>query len=240
MIRASDLLGLSVVDLVQAEKLGKIEEIILDPDGRRIAAFAVKNGSVPGHRKRLMIPAERVYAIGPAALTLEQVPGLPESPAVEGLPTLSELAGRRVLSRHGKLLGSVCDVLVNEESGQIVGYALDVPNARSGAALFSRGKTLWPDYVRAEAPLRLSRDLVVAPDESLVRGEVTREEMEYRRARGEPAIGWAKAPKLDAPVAPVLVRGPAVAVLPPPDPDRKVDEGPATAPVNQTIDSHAA
>lgn len=236
MIRASDLLGLPVVDLVQAEKLGAVEEIVLDPDGRRIAAFAVKNGSVPGRRKRRLVPAERVYAIGPEALTLEQVGGLPDQPEVDGLPTLSELAGRKVLSRHGKLLGSVCDVLLDEENGQIIGYALDVPHAPSG--LFQHGKTLWPDYVRSEAPLRMSRTLVVTPDEALVRGEVTREEMEYRRVRIEPAIGWAKAPRLEAPVAPVLVRGTAVAVLPPPEPDRKLEESPI--PVGATIDSHAA
>jgi uncharacterized protein YrrD len=242
MIRASDLLGLPVVDLVQAEKLGLVEEIILDPDARRIAAFAVKNGSLPGRRRRRLVPAQRVYAIGPEALTLEQVAGLPDEPEVGGLPTLGELAGRRVLSRHGKLLGSVCDVLIDEDNGQIIGYALDVPSGGNGVGLLPRGKTAWPDYVRAEAALRMSRGLIVTPDEALVRGDVTRDEMEYRRVRIEPAIGWDRAPKLDAPVAPVLVRGPAVAVLPAPDPTRAHDEAPAPAatPLSAPIDSHAA
>jgi len=242
MIRASDLLGLPVVDLVQAEKLGLVEEIVLDPDGRRIAAFAVKNGSLPGRRKRRMVPAQRVYAIGPEALTLEQVGGLPDEAEVGGLPTLGEMAGRRVLSRHGKLLGSVCDVLIDEDNGQIIGYALDGTGARNGLGLLQRGKTAWPDYVRAEAALRMSRGLIVTPDEALVRGDVTRDELEYRRVRIEPAIGWAKAPRLDAPVSPVLVRGPAVAELPAPDPDRAVEEAPVPvmAPVGSTIDSHAA
>lgn len=241
MIRASDLLGLPVVDLVQAEKLGLVEEIVLDPDARRIAAFAVRNGSLPGRRRRRMVPGQRVYAIGPEALTLEQVAGLPDEAPVDGLPTLGELAGRRVLSRHGKLLGSVCDVLIDEDNGQVVGYALDVPSAR-GVPILQRGKAAWPDYVRAEAALRISRSLIVSPDEALVRGDVTRDEMEYRRVRIEPAIGWDRAPKLDAPVAPVLVRGPAVAVLPAPEPDRPVADAPVPvkATIASKIDSHAA
>jgi uncharacterized protein YrrD len=237
MIRASDLLGLPIVDLVQAEKLGKVEEIVIDPDARMICAFVVKDGRI--RRRNRALPAQRVYAIGPEALTLETVAGAPDEADVDGLPTLSELAGRKVLSRHGKLLGAVSDVLIDEDSGQIIGYALDVPHAQSGMGILNKGNKLWPDYVRAEAPLRMSKTLIVTPDEALVRGEMTREEMEIRRIRTEPAVGWAKAPVLDAPVSPVLVRGTAVASLPAPSPERKLE---AVESVEQprTIDSHAA
>src|SRR5687768_12317864 len=240
MIRASDLLGLPVVDLVLAEKLGKVDEIVIDPDARMLCAFIVKDGNF--RRRQRAIPAQRVYAIGPEALTLEVVAGAPDDADVSGLPTLGELAGRKVLSRHGKLLGSVADVLVDEDSGQIIGYALDVPHAQSGLGLFQKGKHLWPDYIRAEAPLRMSKNLIVTPDEALVRGEMTREEMEIRRIRTEPAIGWAKAPVLDAPVSPVLVRGTAVASLMAPQADRKLEavEQHERHEQPRTIDSHAA
>ena len=39
MIRATELGGRAVVDMDAAEKLGKIDKVILDPDGRRVAGF---------------------------------------------------------------------------------------------------------------------------------------------------------------------------------------------------------
>ncbi len=45
MIRATELGGRAVVDMDAAEKLGKIDKVILDPDGRRVAGFVVSRGS---------------------------------------------------------------------------------------------------------------------------------------------------------------------------------------------------
>jgi len=167
MVRASDLLGLPVVDLVQAEKLGKVEEIVVDPDARRLCAFVIKDGRI--RRRNRALPAQRVYAIGPEALTLETVTGAPDEADVAALPTLGELAGRKVLSRHGKLLGSVSDILIDEDSGQIIGYALDVPHAQSGVSILNKGTKLWPDYIR---------------------GEMTREER-WRSGASAPSRPWA-------------------------------------------------
>src|SRR6266404_3571935 len=44
MIRATDLSGRAVVDMDAAEKLGRIETIIIDPEARQLAAFRLSRG----------------------------------------------------------------------------------------------------------------------------------------------------------------------------------------------------
>ncbi len=63
MIKGSQLLGRSVIDMEAAERLGKIKEIIVQRDGERVAGFIVVHGEsiVGSGGKRRMIPASAVY-----------------------------------------------------------------------------------------------------------------------------------------------------------------------------------
>lgn len=71
MIRATTLRGRSVVDLDSAAKLGQLEELILDPEGRQVAGLIVGQGQVLfGERHDRVLPATTVNAIGPDALTV--------------------------------------------------------------------------------------------------------------------------------------------------------------------------
>ena len=72
MIRGSQLIGRSVIDMEAAERLGKIREIIVQRDGERVAGFIVVHGEtiVGSGGKRRMIPASSVYSIGPDAMTV--------------------------------------------------------------------------------------------------------------------------------------------------------------------------
>src|SRR5262245_53123003 len=72
MIKGSQLIGRSVIDMEAAERLGRIKEIIVQRDGERVAGFIVVHGEtiVGTGGKRRMIPASAVYSIGPDALTV--------------------------------------------------------------------------------------------------------------------------------------------------------------------------
>jgi uncharacterized protein YrrD len=45
VIKARELDGRAVVDLETAQKIGHVDEIFLEPDGGRIAAYRVTEGS---------------------------------------------------------------------------------------------------------------------------------------------------------------------------------------------------
>ena len=67
MIKGSQLIGRTVIDMEAAERLGKIKEIIVQRDGERVAGLWFVHGEtiVGSGGKRRMIPASAVSSIGP-------------------------------------------------------------------------------------------------------------------------------------------------------------------------------
>jgi uncharacterized protein YrrD len=167
MIRASELNGRSVVDIDAAAKLGRIDKIIIDPEARRVAAFLVSHGGTFNKDKApTLLPAASVHAIGPDAVTVRRTA---EVGAAEGhfdqLPRVSDIIGRKVVSRDGRLLGVVDDVLISGADGVIVGYQLG--DASALGSLFGGRKHSRAPYLRADVDLRTGPDLIVAPDDAL-------------------------------------------------------------------------
>jgi len=174
MIRASGLYGRAVIDLDTAERVGEVDEIIVDPYGPGVAGYVVAcDRALFGRKKRIIIPIDAFHAIGPDALTMRSV-GTPEyhTAHLDALPRLSELTGRRMVSFGGRLLGSVEDALIAERDGRIIGYPLERPGPGSWfESLFGLGwKSERPDYVRADAALRIGARLIVVPDDAIVAG----------------------------------------------------------------------
>src|SRR5918911_5109237 len=171
MIRASGLYGRALVDLDTAERIGYVDEMIVDPYGPCIAGFVVSKGrSVLGSRKQTIVAAEAVHAIGPDALTVRSAGRPPDETVYLGsLPRLSELTGRKMVSFGGKYLGTVEDALIDERDGRIIGYPLEGGTVTSGLErLFSLGLKLdRSEYVRADADLRVGARLIVVPDDAI-------------------------------------------------------------------------
>src|SRR4051812_24530441 len=104
MIRASGLYGRAIVDLDTAERVGDVDEIIVDPSGPGVAGFVVAcDRALFGKRKRLIVPMEAIHAVGPDALTIKSAGRYDERSAhLDSLPRLSELTGRRMVSFGGR------------------------------------------------------------------------------------------------------------------------------------------
>lgn len=170
MIRATELSGRSIVDMDAAEKLGRIDKIIIDPDARRVAGFQIaRGGPFLGHETHVTVPATSVYAIGPDAVTVRHAAGAgDDTTRFDGLPRVSDLIGRKVVSRDGRLLGVIDDVLISGADGRIVGYQLADSDFKAKLeGLFVEKKHRRGPYVRADADLRAGRDLIVAPDDAI-------------------------------------------------------------------------
>ena len=141
MIRATELSGRAVVDIDGAEKVGAIDKIILDPDGRRIAGFVVtRPGSgFPGTKAQVLIPSSAVHAIGPDAVTIRQ----------------SVVAGT--------------DIGLDRGDGRIVGYQLSdhTPGAKFEEMFGKDKKHRDAPYLPADAKIRTGRDLIVASEDAV-------------------------------------------------------------------------
>lgn len=171
MMRAPDLDGRAVVDVDAAEKLGTVDRVILDPEARRVAGFVVSRSSrLFAKDGSVTLPASAVVAVGPDALMIDREAAAAVDVArLETLPYASEVVGRKVVTRHGRLLGTVEDVLIDTEDGHIVGYTLADANALAKLEqLIAGARTDRPTrYVRADADLRAGHDLIVAPDDAV-------------------------------------------------------------------------
>jgi len=178
MIRAKDLDGRAVVDLESAEKIGYVDEIFLDPAGGRIASFSVsEHSSLIGGGRRAFVRPSAVESIGPEAIMVR--PGTGRDAPVgspETFPRLSHITGRKVVTQSGKVVGAIGDVLIDGPECTIVGYQLKDASWTGSLGEMFKGDDDHPDYVRADADLRLSDELLVVPDDAVVHGRVIDDE----------------------------------------------------------------
>jgi sporulation protein YlmC with PRC-barrel domain len=200
MIRASELYGRVLVDLDSAEKVGNIDEIIVDPYAPCIAGYVVTTSHrLLGRGQRMLVASESVHAIGPDALTVRHAGSDGDLSAhLDSLPRLSELTGRRMVSHGGRLLGTIEDALIDERDSRIIGYPLDGGAVAAGLErLFALGmRSDRLEYVRADADLRVGAKLVVVPDDAVVA-------VDNEQLQAPPDIS------LDVPDAPANAEAPA-------------------------------
>jgi uncharacterized protein YrrD len=152
-----------------AHKLGRIVKVILDPDARRVAGFVVSHRpNAFANDVRTMVPAAAIHAIGPDAVTVRRA--AVESDAAPGnLPSVGDIAGRKVVSHDGRFLGVIDDVLISGADCRIVGYSLANDDVLGKLQAVFVDRPRGPHrYLRADASLRGGRDLIVAPEEAVV------------------------------------------------------------------------
>lgn len=177
MIKASQLVGRAVIDMEGAERLGKIKEIIVQHDGERVAGFIVVHGEtiVGTGGKRRMIPAAAVYSIGPDAVTVRSS-RMQELAGLEHLPRMRDIIGHKMVTRSGRLLGVIDDILINGADGSIVGFVVGEGVRNKLENIFNPQRPRVHGYVRAEADLHVGKDLIVVPDDALMEGQPTTRE----------------------------------------------------------------
>lgn len=125
MRRAGDIIGLTVIDVASGKKLGQVEDLLFDREGRFLG-LCLEQGS--WFDRKPFLPAPFILSIGEDCVT---VPGpLPkEEKEVQpqgywfgrGEPRMQ---GRPVITVNGKQLGVLEEVYFDEVQGRIVGYEL--------------------------------------------------------------------------------------------------------------------
>jgi sporulation protein YlmC with PRC-barrel domain len=199
MIRTSQLHGRAVVDVDSATKLGELGELYLDLDRRAIAGLSVsQGGTLLGGAEHVTLPASAIQSYGEDAImvrsgrpTVAITPGaavIAPRPDDAGGPAAglelatraSTLAGRAIVTASGTHLGHLDDILFDESVGRIAGYVYAERDDSPGPdfrGLFGLGRrrevgdASLVDYVRADADVRFGGDLIVVPDEAVVRDQ---------------------------------------------------------------------
>ena len=172
MIKGSQLIGRSVIDMEAAERLGKIREIIVQRDGERVAGFVIVHGEtiVGSGGKRRVIPASAVHSIGPDAMTVRGS-SMQELAELDNLPRMSDIIGHKMITQSGRLLGVIDDMLINRADGTIVGFVVGEGVRTKLENIFNPQRSRTHGYVRADADLQVGKELIVVPDDALIEGE---------------------------------------------------------------------
>jgi uncharacterized protein YrrD len=126
-MRADELKGRAVVTLMDAAKIGRVDDVLFDAAYRNVLGFRVKAGAL---RHTEALPRAGVSAIGADAITVA------DQSAVNSEDRFAELAGAltldsaqhtKVVTEGGDLLGVVHAVELDDTAEHVLAYTLDAP-----------------------------------------------------------------------------------------------------------------
>jgi uncharacterized protein YrrD len=125
MISGRELIGMPIYSLDRGEEIGEVENVIFDPDQRKVIGFVLQEGGL--FRSLQAIPFERIQSIGPDAILLKRDAPLETSSEWVDPKQVKEgfnLSGRRVISDRGHEIGTLYDLDIDERTGAVTGIEI--------------------------------------------------------------------------------------------------------------------
>ncbi|SHE72810.1 PRC-barrel domain-containing protein [Desulforamulus putei] len=117
----SQIVGLPVISIVEVASLGKVEDLVINPDTGSVDFLIVEPEQ--WYMERRLIAIQDVAGIGEDALTTEtrtNVVNITSVPAaIELLKKEVKVVGSQVITKKGRLNGSIDEILVDEQTGKI-------------------------------------------------------------------------------------------------------------------------
>lgn len=163
-MKATQLRGMSVVSIVGAEKMGEVQDLVLNPDAQQVVAIRIK--LIPEGVVKTI--SAREVRVGNDAVTIKDPKSIGEEDLteVEGTVDLATLLGTKVLSHSGNLLGNIEGVEIDTYM-KITGYEV----GKGGLSdLFGRRSNL-----PAGPDMHYVKQMLMVPDEVVA-------ELERRKA----------------------------------------------------------
>lgn len=157
MMDVKKLKGTAVIAVAGGEKIGEVEDVLLDGSGQRVESLTVTSGGFRRH-KRSVLPFSAVGSIGADAVMIADAHALqPDTgtapPAGRPASALDKL---RVVTESGAYLGNVETAHIDPASGAVLDF--EVGSSRFGGLL---GKNT---VVQANAITSLGADIMVVPN----------------------------------------------------------------------------
>ncbi len=164
-MRITQLRGLRVISLAEALKMGKVEDVLLDPTGRWIAALRLRGGGTLGGKH--LVLREAVKRVGQHAIILGAPADMRDGEQdleLDRLIDLKTFIGLEVVTDEGTLLGRIHDAEIDLETLNIIEYELV--------------RNFWDAYlqtglrVAAQDTLSGSKDVLIVPEGALQKSKI--------------------------------------------------------------------
>ncbi len=131
-MKFSELKGRAVVNVEDAEKIGEVENLLLEPTTRRVVGWKVKTGGL--FSTPINVTSPQIINIGPDAVTIKVAPktatakpdeAKDDANSAQEIVELTSILGNKVVTDAGVLVGEVRDVLLDPNSGAVTGYEVN-------------------------------------------------------------------------------------------------------------------
>jgi uncharacterized protein YrrD len=157
--RISEVVGLPIVSGENGERIGKVADVLMDPDSKQLVGLVVAGGLLASEQ---VLPFSDVQTLGKDAVVARTASGLvnPKEWAGRAIATrrTSTLMKKPVITDAGRELGEVRDVVVDESNGAVDG--LDIAGRRFAAVVPRRAATPGNEMV-------VGPDALIVPERSL-------------------------------------------------------------------------
>ncbi len=161
-MRITQLRGLRVISLSEALKMGKVEDALIDPTARFVAALRVRGGGAASSEH--IVVREAVKRVGQHAVILGAPVGMggERHADFDRMIDLKTFIGLEVVTDEGALLGRIHDAEVDPQTLNILEYELT--------------RNFWDNYlqtgmrVSAQQTLSGSKDVLIVPQSALHKG----------------------------------------------------------------------
>lgn len=156
LVTGSAIRGLPVVTIDSGEDVAEVRDLIYSPEAGRVVGLTLNKRGFLSGRRREVLPAEKIHAIGSDAVMVDNEDTLTapdDAPDQVGeTPSNRDVTGNEVLTEQGKSLGKVKDVVVLVGSaGEVVGYEIETASGGTG-------------YIPLPSQLAVSGTALVVPD----------------------------------------------------------------------------
>jgi uncharacterized protein YrrD len=124
IVKASDLKGRAVVTLSDAIKVGRIDDVLFDPQYREVLGFRIKAGTFS---RPEAVSRANVTGVGHAAVTVRSPDVInveDRLSALAGAVPLRRARGTKVVTEGGELLGTISEIELDDEARTVTAYRL--------------------------------------------------------------------------------------------------------------------
>jgi sporulation protein YlmC with PRC-barrel domain len=126
-VRLRQMFGCPVVNASTGDRLGRVDTVLIDLNGRRIAGFRLRHGGLLDRRWRLASMDDVTEVRDDAVLVADSLALREDEPAGEYLPLNRHRSA--VLAADGSVIGTLADVEADPTTGELLALLI-TPRAR--------------------------------------------------------------------------------------------------------------
>lgn len=160
MIKSRDLIGRQIITVSHGEILGKVKDVLIDPDTWQVAALVLP--AKVFRKETMIIPRSVVHVFGKDVVLVKSNETMPRDNTLDHVASLvavsGQMKGRQVATEKGVRVGVLDDIVV-DELGKVVAYDL--------AKVFVKGEIAESRRIPFHATRSVGPDLVIVDGTAL-------------------------------------------------------------------------